>query len=107
MWFLWIFGCNVEDICGPVRYLCFYLLCGLLSTYAYVAGNPHSEVPLVGASGAISGVLGAYLLRFPRAYVRTLLSLGIFMADRRFPGLRLPAHLDRPANRLAIPFASR
>ena len=81
MWFLWLFGCNVEDICGPVRYLAFYLSCGLLSTFAFVAGNPHSQVPLVGASGAISGVLGAYLLRFPKAYVRSLLPLGFSRAS--------------------------
>lgn len=75
MWFLWIFGCNIEDICGPVRYLCFYLLCGAIATYAHVLGDIHSFTPLVGASGAISGVLGAYLIKFPRARVRSLIPL--------------------------------
>ena len=70
MWFLWIFGCNIEDVCGRFRYLCFYLVCGLLALAAYVAGSPGSTLPYVGASGAISGVLGGYLLKFPASKVR-------------------------------------
>ena len=78
MWFLWIFGDNVEDACGPVRFLAFYLLCGVAATLAHAWPAPDSLVPLVGASGAISGVLGAYLLHHPRANVRTLIPLGFF-----------------------------
>ena len=78
MWFLWIFGDNVEDACGPLRFLAFYLLCGVAATLAHAWSAPDSVVPLVGASGAISGVLGAYLLKHPRANVRTLIPLGFF-----------------------------
>jgi membrane associated rhomboid family serine protease len=78
MWFLWIFGDNVENECGPVRFLVFYLLCGIAATLSYALFNPNSIVPLVGASGAISGVLGAYLVRHPNAAIRTLIPLGIF-----------------------------
>ena len=78
MWFLWIFGDNVEDACGPVRFLAFYLLCGVAATLAHAWPAPDSTMPLVGASGAISGVLGAYLLKHPGANVRTLIPLGFF-----------------------------
>ncbi len=78
MWFLWLFGNNVEDRCGKIRFLFFYLLCGVAATLAYTFFNRHSNIPLVGASGAISGVLGAYLVMFPHARVLTLLPLGIF-----------------------------
>ncbi|MCE9611882.1 MAG: rhomboid family intramembrane serine protease [Chthoniobacter sp.] len=78
MWFLWIFGDNVEDACGPLRFLAFYLLCGVAATLAHTWPEPDSLTPLVGASGAISGVLGAYLLKHPRAAVRTLIPLGFF-----------------------------
>ena len=78
MWFLWIFGDNVEDACGPLRFLAFYLLCGVAATLAHAWPAPDSTMPLVGASGAISGVLGAYLLKHPRANVRTLIPLGFF-----------------------------
>ena len=78
MWFLWIFGNNIEDNCGPIRYLIFYLLCGVAATLAFTALAPRSEIPLVGASGAISGVLGAYLLHHPKARVLTLIPLGLF-----------------------------
>ncbi len=78
MWFLWIFGDNVEDACGPVRFAIFYLLCGVAATLAHAWPSPDSVMPLVGASGAISGVLGAYLLKHPHARVRTLIPLGFF-----------------------------
>ena len=71
--FLWIFGNNVEDSMGRVRFVVFYLLCGLAAAGAQIAINPASPVPMVGASGAISGVLGAYLLLYPRVRVRVLL----------------------------------
>ena len=79
MWFLWIFGSSIEDNCGPIRYLIFYLLCGIASTLAFTAMAPTSNIPLVGASGAISGVLGAYLLHHPRARVLALIPLGPIM----------------------------
>ncbi len=78
MWFLWIFGNNVEDVCGSFWFLVFYLLCGMGATAGYAALNAHSHVPLVGASGAISAVLGAYILTFPSAQVLTLIPLGLF-----------------------------
>ncbi len=69
MWFLWIFGDNIEDYLGHFKYLLFYLLSGLAAALAQVALNPHSSVPTVGASGAIAGVLGAFFLLYPRAKV--------------------------------------
>jgi membrane associated rhomboid family serine protease len=69
MWFLWIFGDNIEDYLGHFKYLLFYLLSGLGAAFAQVILNPHSRVPTVGASGAIAGVLGAYFLLYPRAKV--------------------------------------
>lgn len=78
MWFLWIFGNNVEDQCGKVKFFIFYLLCGIAATLSYAFLNINSHVPLVGASGAISGVLGGYLVLFPGARILTLVPLGIF-----------------------------
>jgi len=72
MLFLWVFGDNVEDTMGHARYLIFYLLCGLAAGVAQVVVNPDSQVPLVGASGAIAGVLGAYILLFPHGRIKTL-----------------------------------
>jgi membrane associated rhomboid family serine protease len=79
MLYLWIFGNNVEDAMGRVRFALFYLLCGLGAAYAQVLISPASRIPMVGASGAISGVLGAYLLLFPHARVLTLIPLGFFL----------------------------
>ncbi len=78
MWFLWIFGDNIENECGPVRFTMFYLLTGAAATFGHVWSDPQSAVPLVGASGAISGVLGGYLVQHPRVSVRTLIPLGVF-----------------------------
>jgi membrane associated rhomboid family serine protease len=72
MLFLWIFGNNVEDRMGPAVYLLFYLAAGAVATFTFVGLNVHSTVPLVGASGAIAGVMGAYLVWFPRARVLSL-----------------------------------
>src|ERR1035437_2626204 len=71
MWFLWIFGDNVEDYLGHFQYLVFYLLSGLAAAVAQVALTPYSIVPTIGASGAIAGVLGAYFILYPRARVLT------------------------------------
>ncbi len=72
LWALWIFGDNVEDRLGPLRYLCFYVACGAAAGVAHVLASPNSIVPTVGASGAISGVMGAYIVFYPRARVVTL-----------------------------------
>ena len=72
MLFLWVFGGNVEDILGHGKFLLFYLLCGLAAALAQMASNPLSIVPMVGASGAIAGVMGAYLVKFPRSRVEML-----------------------------------
>lgn len=72
MWFLWIFGGNVEDRLGPVKYLLFYLLAGVAAATAQVIVDPGATIPMLGASGAISGVLGAYLILFPTAWVLAL-----------------------------------
>ncbi|HEX4963835.1 MAG TPA: rhomboid family intramembrane serine protease [Thermoanaerobaculia bacterium] len=79
MLFLWIFGDNVEDRLGHFRYLVFYLLSGFAATFAHLLANPGSTVAAVGASGAISGVLGAYLFLYPKAPIQTLLILGFFV----------------------------
>jgi membrane associated rhomboid family serine protease len=69
MLFLWVFGDNVEDILGHAKYLAFYLICGFVAAMAQVLMDPSSRVPMVGASGAIAGVMGAYLMKFPRSHV--------------------------------------
>ncbi len=85
MLFLWIFGDNVEDSMGHGRYLAFYLLCGVAAAMAQALVNPGSTIPMVGASGAISGVLGAYLLLHPHATVRTVIFLGVFLTMMHLP----------------------
>lgn len=79
MWFLWLFGDNVEDSMGPVRFVVFYLLCGFTAVAAQVAVNPASPVPMVGASGAIGGVMGAYAVLYPKAPVEMLVVLGFYV----------------------------
>ena len=79
LWFLWIFGNNVEDTLGRGRFLLFYLAAGVLAALAHTVSNPGSTAPMVGASGAISGVMGAYLVLFPRARVKTFLFLLVFV----------------------------
>jgi rhomboid family protein len=78
MWFLWIFGDNIEDYLGHFKYLVFYLLSGFAAAAAQVALTPHSRVPTIGASGAIAGVLGAYFILYPRARVLTWFPLIFF-----------------------------
>lgn len=78
MLYLWIFGDNIEDRLGSVVYLVFYLICGFAAGYAQVLISPNSQVPLVGASGAIAGVLGGYLVLFPGVKVRALILFGYF-----------------------------
>lgn len=78
MLYLWIFGNNIEDVMGHGRFIVFYLLAGLAAAFAHAVTAPTSTVPMIGASGAISGVLGAYLLLFPKAHVQVLILLGLF-----------------------------
>ena len=78
MWFLYIFGDNVEERLGPVRYAVFYVLCGVISAAAHMMLNPYSNAPVIGASGAIAGVMGAYLLLFPGAKILTVIPIFIF-----------------------------
>jgi membrane associated rhomboid family serine protease len=87
MLYLWIFGDNVEDRLGHFRYLLFYLLCGVAATLAHAVTNPASIVPAVGASGAIAGVLGAYLILFPHARVLTVIPIFLFVTVRELPAL--------------------
>ena len=85
MWFLWLFGNNVEDSMTRPRYLVFYLLCGVAAALAQVLADPDSIIPMVGASGAISGVMGAYLVLYPRVRVYTLVPLGFYMTTIALP----------------------
>lgn len=84
--FFWVFGNNIEDVMGPARFLVFYLVCGLAAAAVHVAVSPASPVPTVGASGAISGIMGAYLVLYPRVRVRMLFFFLIF-----FKVIPLPA----------------
>ena len=85
MWFLWVFGNNVEDSMGHVRYLVFYLLCGLAAAAAQTLVNPSSAIPMVGASGAIGGVMGAYVVLYPRVRVHMIVFLGFFITRIAVP----------------------
>ena len=85
MLYLWIFGNNIEDAMGHGRFIVFYALCGTAAAYAQVLQDPASTVPMIGASGAISGVLGAYLLLYPKARVLVLIWLGFFIHTVRLP----------------------
>ena len=85
MLYLWIFGNNVEDAMGHGRFVAFYLLSGVLAAYAHIVTDPSSTIPMVGASGAISGILGAYILLFPHAQVLVLIPLGMFTRMMHVP----------------------
>ena len=85
MWFLWLFGNNVEDSMTRPRYVAFYLLAGIGAALAQVFADPMSEIPIVGASGAISGVMGAYLVLFPKVRVYTMVPLGFFLQQMALP----------------------
>ncbi len=87
MLYLWIFGNNIEDRLGHVRFVLFYLLCGAAAALVQSVINTHSGVPMIGASGAIAGVLGAYMVLFPRAHVLVLVPLGFFTQLLRLPAL--------------------
>jgi membrane associated rhomboid family serine protease len=85
MWFLWLFGNNIEDSMTRPRFLAFYLLCGIAAAMAQVVVEPDSGIPMVGASGAISGVMGAYLILYPRVRVFTFVPLGFMFTNIALP----------------------
>lgn len=87
MLYLWIFGNNIEDALGKIRFIIFYFVCGIVAALGQIAQNPDSTIPMVGASGAISGVLGAYLLLYPHARVLVLVPLGFFSTLVRIPAV--------------------
>src|SRR4051794_6367078 len=85
MWFLWIFGDNIEDILGSAKYLVFYLLCGMAAATAQYIGDPGSRIAMVGASGAIAGVMGAYLIKFPHSRILSLVTIIFFFTTIEVP----------------------
>lgn len=85
MWFLWIFGNNVEDSMGRLRFIAFYLICGLVAAASQILSSPSSIMPIVGASGAIGGVMGAYIILYPRVHVHMLIFLGFFVTTVAVP----------------------
>ena len=87
MLYLWIFGNNIEDRLGHFRFLLFYLVSGIIASYAHALSAPSSTVPMIGASGAVAGVLGAYILLFPHARVHTLIFFGFFIQVIKIPAL--------------------
>ena len=89
MLYLWIFGNNIEDFLGRVRFAIFYLICGTLASIGHILTDLQSNIPMVGASGAISGILGAYLVLFPFARVKTLVFLGFLITIIRVPAIIL------------------
>src|ERR1700681_3469829 len=89
MWYLWIFGDNVEDRLGHGRFIVFYLLCGVIAALGQIAIDPESTLPTIGASGAIAGVMGAYFVLYPRSRVLTLIPLIIFWEIIELPAIVL------------------
>lgn len=87
MWYMWVFADNIEDHLGHGRFLLFFLVAAVLGNYSQVLADPTSAIPLVGASGAVAGVLGAYLLQFPRAKVLALVPIGFFITVTEVPAV--------------------
>ncbi len=85
MWFLWVFGRLIEDAMGSARFFGFYIGCGLAAAVTQVIANAYSPVPTIGASGAIAGVMGAYLVKFPKSYIDTIVPLFIFLTRFQIP----------------------
>ena len=92
MWFLWIYGDNVEDVLGHTKYLLFYILCGAAAAMLHVALNSYSRVPTLGASGAIAGVMGAYMVKFPHSRIITLVPIFVFITTMEIPALLILAY---------------
>jgi membrane associated rhomboid family serine protease len=89
MWFLWVFGRGVEDLLGHAKYLFLYFACGIAAAVLFVLVNSNSTAPTIGASGAIAGVMGAYLIKFPRAHIVTLVFIVIFITTVDIPAFFL------------------
>ncbi|MGH8168604.1 MAG: rhomboid family intramembrane serine protease [Woeseiaceae bacterium] len=89
MWFMWIFGGNVEDSMGHVRFAIFYVLCGVAAAAAQIFANAASPIPMVGASGAIGGVMGAYIVLYPRVHVHLLVILGFYITTFAVPAIAM------------------
>ena len=87
MLYFWIFGNNIEERLGHLRFILFYLFCGVVAAMSHILLSPDSNVPMIGASGAVSGMLGAYILLFPMAQVRTIVLLGFYITVVRVPAL--------------------
>jgi membrane associated rhomboid family serine protease len=87
MWYLWIFGDNIEDFLGRFQFAAFYIACGVSATLTHIGFERESLIPLVGASGAISGVQGAYIFLHPRIRILTLVPIGIFITTLRIPAI--------------------
>ena len=87
MWFLWVFGDNVEGVLGHVKFAVFYIICGLAAAMSQLFVDPSSTIPMVGASGAIAGVLGMYMIRFPHARVHVFAFIIIFFTTFRIPAM--------------------
>jgi membrane associated rhomboid family serine protease len=87
MLYFWIFGNNIEERLGHLRFILFYLFCGVVAALSHILLSPDSNVPMIGASGAVSGMLGAYILLFPMAQVRTIVLLGFYITVVRIPAL--------------------
>jgi membrane associated rhomboid family serine protease len=92
MWFLWIYGDNVEDVLGHGKYLIFYLLCGVAAGLAQYAISPDARVPMLGASGAIAGVMGAYMIKFPHSRIVTLIPIFFFWTTIEIPAVLILAY---------------
>jgi membrane associated rhomboid family serine protease len=89
MWFLWVFGRGVEDLLGHAKFLFLYFACGFAAAFLYILLNSNSTVPTIGASGAIAGVMGAYLIKFPRAHIVTLVFIVVFITTVDIPAFFL------------------
>lgn len=87
LWFLWVFGDNVEDAMGPARFWGFYLLCGLAAAGAQIVSEPSAAIPMVGASGAIGGVMGGYARLYPHARIQTFIFLGFYATTAAVPAI--------------------
>ena len=87
MWFLWIYGDNIEDALGHWKFLAFYLLCGVAAGLVHILVNADSRIPTVGASGAIAGVMGAYMVKFPKAQILTLVPIFLFFTTMEIPAV--------------------
>jgi len=87
MLYLWIFGDNIEDFLGKIKFVVFYLVCGFIASFAHILTQASSQIPTIGASGAISGILGGYILLYPKARVLTLIPLGYFIRLIKLPAV--------------------